>query len=100
MSCYQDKLYDDDVYHNFTTISTRTKKFAKPEVKVGMSCVTSHLYSPTPLQLLLEELEEQWRALHDKGTTDPSSPPSRDVEIEKIRGDWNNVNMLLLVVTR
>ena len=87
MSCYQDKLYNDDVYHNFTIILTRTKKFAKPEVKVGTACVTSHLYSPALLQLLLEELEEQWRTLHDKGTTDPSSPPSRDAVVEKIKGD-------------
>ena len=35
MNCYQDKLYNDEVYHNLTTICTRTKKFAKPEVKVG-----------------------------------------------------------------
>lgn len=36
LNCYQDKLYNDEVYQNLTAISTRTKKFAKPEVKVSI----------------------------------------------------------------
>ena len=34
LSCYQDKLHDDEVYNNLTAIATKTKKFAKQEVKV------------------------------------------------------------------
>ena len=44
MNCYQDKLYNDEVYHNLVTISSRTKKFAKPEVKV---CAMLYI---TPIQ--------------------------------------------------
>jgi len=45
LNCYQDKIQNDNVYEHFIAISTRTKKFAKPEVKVG-----SIINNVTPIQ--------------------------------------------------
>ena len=33
-SCYHDKLVEEDVYSSFSVIISKSKKFAKPELKV------------------------------------------------------------------
>ena len=35
-TCYQDKLVDRDVYTSFTSVTSKAKKFAKPETKVQL----------------------------------------------------------------
>lgn len=41
-TCFHDKLAEEDVYQSFLTIVGKSKKFAKPEVKVNLnsSCQT------------------------------------------------------------
>ena len=34
IGCYQDKLADEEVFNCFTIIITKSKKFAKPELRV------------------------------------------------------------------
>jgi len=36
-TCFHDKLAEEDVYQSFLTIVGKSKKFAKPEVKVNSS---------------------------------------------------------------
>lgn len=40
-SCFHDKLAEEDVYHSFLNIVGKSKKFAKPEVKVRKASVQS-----------------------------------------------------------
>ena len=35
IGCYQDKLADEEVFNCFTIIITKSKKFAKPELRVS-----------------------------------------------------------------
>ncbi|XP_071146803.1 condensin complex subunit 1-like [Mytilus edulis] len=49
-TCFGDKLADDDVYGMFCTILSKSKSFAKPEMKV-----------------LLDELEQRIELCHQKG---------------------------------
>ena len=36
-ACFHDKLAEEDVFHSFLTVVGKTKKFAKPEIKVMFS---------------------------------------------------------------
>ncbi|XP_015767731.1 PREDICTED: condensin complex subunit 1-like [Acropora digitifera] len=52
-ACFHDKLAEDDVYQCFVVIVSKSKKFAKPEVKA-----------------LVEELEQRITQCHTKGMED------------------------------
>ena len=42
-ACFHDKLAEEDVYQSFLTIVGKSKKFAKPEVKVNwINCCSAH----------------------------------------------------------
>ncbi|XP_070561917.1 condensin complex subunit 1-like [Ptychodera flava] len=53
LPCFADKLAEDDVYHSFTVIISKTKKFVKPETKA-----------------LVDELEAKLVECHTKGMND------------------------------
>ena len=46
-TCFHDKLAEEDVYQSFMTIVGKSKKFAKPEVKVNFYLSMSQLEART-----------------------------------------------------